>query len=108
MRPAPKTQAAGQPARPVAASAERAPLTIELPGDLVRQISMQVARLLDERQPPSTGGWLRGAARIDCPVSRVYALVSARRIPVQRDGSNLLARQSDLDAWICAGGAIRP
>ncbi len=86
-------------------------LTVDLPPELVEQVSIQVARMLDERQP-TPGGWLRGAARIaaylDCPPSRVYALASARRIPIQRDGSNLIARQSDLDEWIHAGGATRP
>jgi hypothetical protein len=57
-------------------------------------------------------GWLRGAEKIadyiDCPASRVYALSSAQRIPVERDGSTLIARKSDLDAWIRAGGGKRP
>lgn len=57
-------------------------------------------------------GWLRGADKIatyiDSPKSRVYALASAKRIPVERDGSALIARRSDLDAWICAGGGRRP
>jgi excisionase family DNA binding protein len=56
--------------------------------------------------------WLRGASSIagyiGCPVSRVYALTSAGRIPVERDGSALVARRSDLDGWLRAGGAKRP
>lgn len=56
--------------------------------------------------------WLRGARRIaeyiDAPPSRVYALASAGRIPVERDGSNLIARRSDLDEWIRSGGGRRP
>jgi hypothetical protein len=57
-------------------------------------------------------GWLRGAERIaayiDCPPSRVYALSSAGRIAVEHDGSGLVARKSDLDAWIRSGGGKRP
>jgi len=58
-------------------------------------------------------GWLRGgrgiAAYLGAPRSRVYALVSAGRLPaVQHDGSSLVARRADLDAFIEAGGAKRP
>lgn len=56
--------------------------------------------------------WLRGAdaiaTHIGAPRSRVYALTSAKRIPVQRDGSALIARRSELDAWLRDGGAKRP
>ena len=62
--------------------------------------------------PVTADGWLRGAvaiaAHIGCPRSRAYALVSAGRIPVGRDGSALIARKSELDAWLRAGGAKRP
>ena len=62
---------------------------------------------------PAVDGWLRGADRIaeyiDAPVSRVYALAgSTGRIPVERDGSNLIARRSDLDRWLHDGGGKRP
>lgn len=36
--------------------------------------------------------------------SRVYGLVSAHRIPIHHDGSALIARRSELDAWLLAGG----
>lgn len=84
---------------------------IDLSDELVRQLALQVAEVLEQARP-AKDGWLRGAARIaeylDCPRSRVYALVSAGRIPVEHDGSNLIARQSDLDRWIRSGGATRP
>ena len=69
--------------------------------------------LVDRIAPPSNGeGWLRGAdeiaAYIGSPRSRVYALASARRIPVQRDGSALVARRSELDSWLLNGGGKRP
>jgi excisionase family DNA binding protein len=69
-----------------------------------------LAGLRDRR--PTYDGWLRGAekiaAYIDSPRSRVYALVSAGRIPVHKDGSALLASKRELDTWIRAGGARRP
>jgi excisionase family DNA binding protein len=76
----------------------------------------ELARLLAPRlaayttQPDS--GWIRGASAIaeylGCPRSRVYSLSSAGRIAIERDGANLVARRSDLDAWIHSGGGRRP
>ncbi len=69
-----------------------------------------IARLAEQADTPST--WLRGAdaiaGHIGAPRSRVYALTSAKRIPVIRDGSALVARREDLDAWLRSGGAKRP
>jgi excisionase family DNA binding protein len=60
----------------------------------------------------SDDAWLRGAdeiaAYIGAPRSRVYALTSSKRIPVERDGSALIARKSELDGWLRSGGAKRP
>lgn len=87
-------------------------LTLGLPEELLQEIASRVARILDEEQPPKGEGWLRGAERIadyiDAPSSRVYALVSAGRIPVEHDGSALIASRSELDAWIRDGGGRRP
>src|SRR5690606_22294843 len=64
------------------------------------------------RQAPAEDRWLRGADKIaeyiDAPRSRVYALASAGRIPVHRDGSTLIARTSELDKWLMSGGGRRP
>lgn len=88
-------------------------LRIEMGDDLVEQIAARAAELV--RQAGSSGAddyWLRGAdkiaAYIDSPRSRIYALVSARRIPVHHDGSALVARRSELDDWLRAGGGHRP
>ncbi len=80
-----------------------------------------LARLADKLAPllvdrivlgASGDGWLRGADQIasyiGSPPSRVYALASARRIPIQRDGSALVARRSELDSWLRSGGGKRP
>lgn len=88
-------------------------LALQLPPELVETIAQRAAELVAERQASAEpDGWLRGAdkiaAYIDAPRSRVYALHSARRIPVHHDGSALIARRSELDAWLLAGGALRP
>jgi hypothetical protein len=79
---------------------------------LVDAITTQVAELVDVPDSEPEDGWLRGADRIaayiDSPRSRVYALTSARRIPVHHDGSALVARRSELDRWLRDGGGLRP
>jgi excisionase family DNA binding protein len=80
---------------------------------LIRLADKLAPLLVDRLTPPaSADGWLRGADQIasyiGSPRSRVYALVSARRIPVQRDGSALVARRSELDSWLRSGGGKRP
>jgi hypothetical protein len=80
--------------------------------DLDRLAELLAPRLAELRHGESGDGWLRGAdaiaAHIGAPRSRVYALASAKRIPVERDGSALIARKSELDAWLRAGGGKRP
>lgn len=88
-------------------------LSFNVGDELVERIAHRAAELLAERSnEPTEDGWLRGAERIaayiDAPRSRVYALVSARRIPVHRDGSALIARRSELDRWLLRGGGLRP
>jgi len=48
------------------------------------------------------------AEHLACPRSRIYALVSARRIPHHKDGSRLLFRREELDEWVRLGGGRRP
>jgi hypothetical protein len=88
-------------------------MSVELRVVLADEELEQLAELLAARQVATDGeGWLRGAERIasyiDCPRSRVYALASAGRIPVERDGSNLIARKGELDQWVREGGGKRP
>jgi hypothetical protein len=88
------------------------PLTLALTDDLVEAIAERAAEIVTDRGAASDDGWLRSADRIaayiDCPRSRVYALASARRIPVYHDGSALIARRSELDRWLRDGGGVRP
>jgi hypothetical protein len=87
-------------------------VTVSLPPEAIEQIAKRVAEILADRQPGEEDSWLRGADRIaayvDAPPSRVYALASANRIPLHRDGSALVARRSELDAWMRNGGGKRP
>jgi len=48
------------------------------------------------------------AAYLACPKSRIYALLSARRIPHDRDGSRVLFDRAELREWVLRGGARRP
>jgi hypothetical protein len=88
------------------------PLAFSLSEEIVDAIAERAAALVSERPGRLPDGWIRGAQRIaeyiDCPPSRVYALVSARRIPVHHDGSALIARRSELDRWVRQGGGVRP
>jgi len=89
-----------------------AALRVEIDEDLIEQIAERAAELIGERsEARQPDGWLRGAdkiaAYIDAPRSRVYALVSARRIPIHHDGSALIARRSELDRWLVQGGGLR-
>jgi hypothetical protein len=85
-----------------------APLTLDLPPDVIEAIAERAAELLAERQPVADDGWLRGAEQIatyiDSTPSRIYALTSARRIPVEHDGAAIVAKRSTLDTWIKEGG----
>lgn len=87
-------------------------VTMNIGDDLIERIAERAAELVARRHGEAVGdGWLRGAdkiaAYIDAPRSRVYGLVSARRIPVHHDGSALIARRSELDAWLLNGGGRR-
>ena len=88
-------------------------ISLTVAEELVERIAQRAAEFLaDQSGEPAEDGWLRGAERIaeyiDAPRSRVYALASARRIPVHRDGSALIARRSELDRWLLEGGGRRP
>jgi excisionase family DNA binding protein len=88
-------------------------LQITLPPELLEQIAERAAELVAEHVDNSqaTNGYLdvAGAAEfLACPASRIYALVSAKRIPHHRDGSRLLFDRCELRDYIRNGGAKRP
>jgi hypothetical protein len=77
---------------------------------IAAEVERRVLERLTERD--EGGRWLRGAKEIadhvGCAPDRIYALSSARRIPVHRDGSALVAHTAELDAWLRDGGGRRP
>lgn len=76
---------------------------------LAEQLAPRLAQLHHANDPAPA--WLDvndAAKHIACPRSRLYALVSARRIPHHKDGSRLLFNAGELDEFIRAGGAKRP
>lgn len=88
-------------------------MRLDIGEELIEQIARRAAVLVERgAREDKEDGWLRGAERIaayiDSPRSRVYALVSAHRIPVHHDGSALIARRSELDEWLRSGGGRRP
>jgi hypothetical protein len=98
---------------PVTPPAAMNAISVNVADELVERIAQRAAELLTKQSgEPAEDGWLRGAQRIasyiDAPRSRVYALASAKRIPVHHDGSALIARRSELDRWLLRGGGRRP
>ncbi len=76
---------------------------------LAERLAPRLAEHLAEQKGHAP--WLdveAAAAHLRCPKSRIYALVSTKRIPHHRDGSRLLFRQQELDDCVRAGGARRP
>jgi excisionase family DNA binding protein len=87
-------------------------LAIHLSDASLDALAELVAARLGGQQPADAPEpWIgvdAAAEHLACPKSRIYALVSAGRIPHEKDSSRLLFRCSDLDAWLRAGGGKRP
>jgi glutathione S-transferase len=85
---------------------EEPALTFNMPPALIEAIAERAAEIAADRVQPTEDGWLRGAQAIadyiGAPAKRVYNLASRMPpgLPVHRDGRSLLARRSELDAWI--------
>jgi excisionase family DNA binding protein len=86
--------------------------SLNLPPEVVEAIAERAAELVAECQTSAEAdGFLDvegAAAFLACSRSRIYTLVSARRIPVHRDGSRLLFDRSELRDFVRHGGARRP
>lgn len=89
-----------------------AAVTLTMSAELLEAVAVRAAELVAEQlqasRPEAYIGVDAAADYIAAPKSRVYALVSAGRIPHRKDGSRLLFRPSELDAWLDQGGGIRP
>jgi excisionase family DNA binding protein len=91
--------------------ADPARLELTVTAELVEAIAARAAELAADLVAARQEPWITVAQAADhlaCPKSRVYSLVSARRIPHQKDGSRTLFKASELDAWVAQGGGIRP
>lgn len=86
-------------------------VTVSLSREFVEAVAVRVAELLAARDRGAAEPWIgveMAAEHLACGKARVYALVSAGRIPFAKDGSRVLFRRSDLDVWLAAGGGVRP
>ena len=87
-------------------------LTLDIAEELIEQIAERAAELLAERSDIGEDDNfldVAGAAEfLACPRSRIYALVSARRLPHHHDGSRLLFDRHELREFVHDGGARRP
>ena len=87
---------------------------LTFPAELVEAIAERAADLLADRvargQQADTGYLdVGGAAEfLSCSASRIYALVSARRIPFHKDGSRVLFDRGELRDYVNHGGAKCP
>ena len=93
--------------KPVSGPTEDAArLATELIEAIVRCAAERVGEIVAEQHRGSDDGWLRGAKaiadHIGCKPKRVYNLAERTppAIPVEHEGRYLLARRSELDAWI--------
>ena len=97
----------------VAPNANLPSLALPVPDALVEAVAERAAALVAAQLSPEREPWIGvpdAAAHIAAPRSRVYALAacSPPRIPHRKDGSRLLFRRSELDAWLDTGGGKRP
>jgi excisionase family DNA binding protein len=83
-------------------------IQVELSDEALTKLAQQVAELNGSRDNAT---WLdvKGAAEhLCCGKNRIYHLVSARKIPFHKDGSRTLFDRAEIDAWVRAGGGVRP
>lgn len=89
-----------------------APLSLELPDEVLEMIAARAAAIIAERTaPPADDGFLDAegaAAFLACNIGRIYALTHAGRLPHRKDGRRLLFDRAELRAYVEAGGARRP
>lgn len=88
-------------------------LTVQMPPEMIEQIAERAAEMVAKQQGGRSvaDAWLSVAEAADylrCSTGRIYQLVSARRVPFEKDGSRTLFRRSSLDRWVEEGGARCP
>jgi excisionase family DNA binding protein len=80
-------------------------LELQVPDAFVQAIAERVADLLADNLSGAgpSEPWIgveQAAEHLACPTSRIYDLVSQRRLAPRRDGRRLLFKRSHLDAAI--------
>ena len=83
---------------------------VNLSDGLLDELADRVADRLAHREP-DRDPWItvaEAAEHVRCTTSRIYSLVSTRRIPFEKDGSRVLLRRAELDAWVRRGGGKCP
>jgi excisionase family DNA binding protein len=74
-------------------------------GELVERVAVRVAESLADRLTPApdVSPWLNvdeAAEWLRCKPKRIYDLVSQHRLQAHHDGSRLLFRRDELDAYV--------
>lgn len=86
------------------------PVEAVLSPEAVELIAARAAELVAERNGAAEPwiGVQQAADHLGCGTSRIYTLISAKRIPHEKDGSRVVFKASDLDAWVRSGGGTCP
>jgi excisionase family DNA binding protein len=85
-------------------------LALPLPDELVDAIAKRVAELLaepEQRGPEPWVGVAEAANHLACKPHRIYGLVHRGEVPHRKDGTRLLFRRSELDAWLDGQASAR-
>ncbi len=82
-------------------------LKVAVPRELLDAIARRAAELAanDQADEPEPFIGVKAAQHLACRPHRIYDLVHRRAIPFYKDGSRLLFRRSELDAWITSDGS---
>jgi excisionase family DNA binding protein len=86
-------------------------ISVAVPEELIDTVARRVLEFLDERDKASGRepwiGVAEAAEHLHCKPQRIYALVHQGRLRPERDGSRLLFKRSELDAWLQSGSGIQ-
>jgi excisionase family DNA binding protein len=87
-------------------------LTFQLPPEFVEQLIEVIMKKLETRlsaaaesAPSDLMTVAEAAAYIRAKPQRIYDLIGSRRLPRMKDGSRVLIKRGDLEAWISGKGA---
>lgn len=85
-------------------------LGLVIPPALLESIARRVLELMAEQgrlaEPATVSEFMtveEAADYLRCSRQRVYDLVSSRRLPKYRDGTRVLLKRSDIDAYLTKG-----